>query len=191
MSDETQPHVLGMEHYRDYLHLIARLHFDGRLQGKLDPSDVVQQTLLEACQAQGQFRGQSEGERVAFLRRILANNLADAARRFTAAGRDVNVERSLDAALENSSRRLEGWLASEQTSPSQRTERQELLLRLASALARLPDDQRTAVELKHLQGQAVEEIARLMGRTEAAVGGLLRRGVRALRQQLETPSLTP
>jgi RNA polymerase sigma-70 factor (ECF subfamily) len=174
-----------LEQYRAYLRLLARLQLDPRLQGKLDASDVVQDTLLKAHAKISQFRGQSEAELAAWLRKILANTLAQAVRQFSAGIRDVGREHSLEAALEASSVRLEGWLAAEQSSPSQHVERQEQLLRLAEALARLPEDQRQAVELHHLQGHTVAELAERMGRSSASVGALLYRGLKRLRELLE------
>jgi RNA polymerase sigma-70 factor (ECF subfamily) len=175
--------VRPVETYRSYLLLLAQLQLAHELQGKLDPSDLVQQTLLKAHQFGDQFRGSAEAERVAWLRTILANTLADAARKF--APRAGMRERSLEASLEQSSRRLEAILAADQTSPSQRAIRNEQLIRLADALGQLPDDQRQAVEMRHLQGLATAEIAERMKRSVAAIGGLLQRGLRALRVSLD------
>jgi RNA polymerase sigma-70 factor (ECF subfamily) len=182
MADEGEygDHVL--KRYRDYL-LLARSQLDRRLQAKLDPSDVVQQTLLKAHQNWGQFRGKSEAELAAWLRAILAQHLADVARKFDL-WHDV-PEQSLEAALEQSSARLESWLAAEDTPPCKKFERQEQLLQMAEAMARLPDDQRTALELRHLRGLPVAEVARTTGRTTAAVGSLLYRGLTTLRRLMD------
>src|SRR5262249_31615 len=188
MGDQAKPSNWSLEHYRDYLHLLARLQLRSILRGKLDPSDVVQETLLRAHQNQDQFRGQTEAERAAWLRRILANILTDAARKFGAAARDVALERSLEGAVEQSSARLEAWLAADQSGPGEHAERQEQLRRLAGALAGVPDDPRPVVELRHLQGFSVAAIGQLLGRSETAVGGLLYRGVKKLRELLgESP----
>src|SRR5262249_44884788 len=153
--------------------LLARVQLDPRLQGKLDPSDIVQETLLKAHQGLDQFQWRGEGETVAWLRKILANTLTDAARKFGTGARAVNLEHS----LAESSARLKAWLASEQSSPSEQAIRQEELVRLAESLAELPEDQRRALELMHLKGYPVDAIAEEMGRSATAVGGLLRRGM--------------
>jgi RNA polymerase sigma-70 factor, ECF subfamily len=184
MARKVQAGGWRLEQYREYLRLLARLQLDPRLRGKLDPSDVVQETLLKAHEKIGQFRGQSDAELAGWLRKILANTLAQAVRKFSAGVRDLARERSLEAALEASSARLEGWLAGEQSSPSQQAERQEQLLHLAEALTQLPEDQRQAVELHHLQGYAVAELAERMGRSNASVGALLYRGLKRLRELL-------
>src|SRR5437588_10319360 len=119
MGDQAKPSKWSLEHYRDYLHLLARLQLRSMLRGKLDPSDVVQETLLKAYQNWDQFRGQTEGELAAWLRTILANNLADAARKFGAAARDVALAHSLEGAVEQSAARLEAWPAPDQSSPSE------------------------------------------------------------------------
>jgi RNA polymerase sigma-70 factor (ECF subfamily) len=173
----------ALEQFRDYLRLLARQQLDPRLYGKFDPSDVVQQTLLEAHQALPQFRGQSQGELAAYLRRILAHNLTDALRRFGAAARNVDLEKGLEA----SSVRLEALLAADQSSPSQQAMKHEQLQHLARALAQLPDDQRVAVELRHLHGCSVADIGEQLGRSETAVGGLLRRGLKKLREIMHDP----
>jgi RNA polymerase sigma-70 factor (ECF subfamily) len=174
-----------VDQYREYLRLLARLQLDPRLQSKLDPSDVVQLTLVKAQQHMDQFRGRTEAELAAWLRRILANTLTDAARKFQ---REVPLAPGLEDSLHESSARLEGWLVAEQSSPSEQAMRQEHLLRLAQALSQLPEDQRTAVEFHYLKGGSVAEVAAHMERTEAAVAGLLRRGLKKLRELLQEPA---
>jgi RNA polymerase sigma-70 factor (ECF subfamily) len=172
-----------LESFRNYLELLARAQLDTRLQGKLDPSDLVQQTLLRAYQKRDLFHGNDDAQRAAWLRTLLAHTMIDAVRRF-GLPRGGQRERSLEAALEQSSARLEAFLADDQTSPSVRVEQQERLVRLADCLARLPEDQRRAVELRHLQGLSLIEVGRAMNRSVAAVAGLLQRGLRALRKDL-------
>jgi RNA polymerase sigma-70 factor (ECF subfamily) len=167
-----------LEAYQAYLLVLARLQLEPRFRGLIDPSDAVQQTLLKAHEHHNQFRGTTEAERLAWLRTILARHLADEFRRV---GRGV---RSLEEELEQTSARLDQWLVVQEPSPSQHAIHQERLLRLASALARLPEEQRTVVEMHHLQGRPVSEVAATMGRTPAAVGSLLFRAMRALRAEL-------
>jgi RNA polymerase sigma-70 factor (ECF subfamily) len=185
MSQEVESPDPALDRFRHYLVLLARVRLDPRLKGKLDASDVVQQTLLEAHRDLGQFRGHSAGEQAAWLRQILARNLANAARDLGRAKRDVARERSLEAAVDESASRLEEWLAAAQSSPSQRAQRHERAMRLSEALARLPEPQREAVVLRHWHGWSLADIGAQLGCTTAAVTGLLHRGLKNLRKQLQ------
>lgn len=171
-----------LEQFRSYLRLLARLHLHPTLQGKLDPSDMVQQTLLQAYQALDCFRGRTDAELAAWLRQVLAHNLSHAVRDFGRARRDVYRERSLEAALEASSANLDRWLAaSDATSPSQYAQWNEEALRLAAALDALPESQRQALILQHWHGWSMAEISEHMGRSPAAIAGLIKRGLQQLR----------
>jgi RNA polymerase sigma-70 factor (ECF subfamily) len=166
---------------------LARMQLGPKLRAKLDPSDLVQQTLLDAHKQQGQFRGSTPEARAAWLRGILACNLADVVRSFARDKRDVTRERSLEAALDESSDRLAAWLQAEQSSPSQKAQCTEDLLRLVEALAELPEAQREAVVLHYWQGQSLKEVAAQLGSTAPAVAGLLQRGLKTLRAVLVKP----
>jgi RNA polymerase sigma-70 factor (ECF subfamily) len=174
----------ALEPFRSYLEVLARVHLDPRLRGKLDPADVVQQTLLRAYAAWPTLETPEPPVIAAWLRRILARTLADVVKHYDRDRRAVDLERSLEADLDRSASGLAGWLAADQTSPSQAAERNEELLRLADALAELPEPQREVVVLKHLRGWPLQRIADQIGRTVPAVASLLRRGLEDLRRRL-------
>jgi RNA polymerase sigma-70 factor (ECF subfamily) len=176
------PHL---ERFREYLRLLARLQLGRQFQGKLDASDVVQQTLLEAHRKRGQFRGQTDAEMAAWLRQLLACTLADTLRGLGRAKRDARREQSLEAALDQSSGRIGSRLAADQSSPSHAAQEHEQAVRLAEALALLPEAQREAVILRYYQDCALDEISRQLNRSPAAVAGLLKRGARLLRELLQ------
>jgi RNA polymerase sigma-70 factor (ECF subfamily) len=180
MTEGSAARVRSLDQYREYLRLLARLQLDQRLQKQLDPSDVVQETLLKAHGAIGQFRGATDNELAAWLRKILSNTLADALRKLhRGKGRQ---DHSLENALEESSARIEYLLAANEPSPGKQAIHNEQLHRLAKALGEMPEDQRTAVEMKHLHGLSVAQIADLMGKTRPAIMGLLFRGLKRLRE---------
>jgi RNA polymerase sigma-70 factor (ECF subfamily) len=174
-----------IERYRSYLLLLARMQLDGHLQAKLDASDIVQQTLLEAHTKRAQFHGDAGGL-LAWLRQALTNNLLDGLRALRRGKRNVARECSLRDAMEESSAQLADWGAVDHSSPSRKAARNEDALRLADALAQLPEAQREAVFLRHLQGWTIADTAEHLRRTEPAVAGLLHRGLKRLRQLLQS-----
>ncbi len=178
-SDQT------LNQFRSYLYLLARADLGPKLQLDIDASDLVQQTLMDAHAKKDQFRGDTDAERAAWLRQILSHNLADALRHQHRAKRDVSRQQPLEAAIDDSFCRAESWLAARQSSPSQHVSKQEELLRLSDALTELPDAQRDAVILRHLQGLSLVEAARQLGRTESAVAGLIYRGLNKLHDLLD------
>jgi RNA polymerase sigma-70 factor (ECF subfamily) len=175
--------LFSAEQYRDYLHLLARMQLAPALAGKVDLSGIVQQTLWEA--ARDGSAEKTESEVLPWLRQILANNLRDEFRRWHAMRRDVKREQPLEAVLAQSSARLEMWAASP-SSPSQKAARNEELARLATALAALPEDQRTAVELHHLQGLPLSQLAERLGRSSEAAASLLYRAMQRLKKHLSS-----
>jgi RNA polymerase sigma-70 factor (ECF subfamily) len=175
-----------LELYRNYLHLLARTQIDLHLRGRASPSDMVQEAFLRACANFGQFRGQSEKELLAWLRRILVNTLAQVVEKQVRAKkrdvrREVSVER-LARNLEHSSAAFEAGLVSPSGSPSAWAERRERAALVADQLARLPPSYREVIVLRNLEGLSFEEVARRMGRTAGAVRILWLRALDRLRQ---------
>ena len=186
--DVSVPHDIDdelLEKCRAYLILLASSQVDKWLRQRIDASDLVQLTMLDAVANRDQFRGVSEGELLAWLRSILSNNLVDAVRYYARAKRDVARNVSLESQISESFRRVDALVTDTASTPSQNAARNEQLLRLPLALDQLPEGQRDAILLHHLQGLKLSETAQRMERSEAAVGGLLHRGLKRLHELLE------
>jgi RNA polymerase sigma-70 factor (ECF subfamily) len=176
-----------LRRFEQWLRLLARVQLEGRFAAKFDASDVVQQTLLEAVKAFPQFRGSTEAELTAWLRQILAHALAHEIRRYHGtAKRDITQEVSLEAQLAQSSQRLGSLLAESGPTPSQQAARRELDVLLADVLARLPDDYREVLLLRHIEGLSYDDIAQRMNRSAGAVRMLWVRALSRLRRELPT-----
>jgi RNA polymerase sigma-70 factor (ECF subfamily) len=178
---------LQLDQHRDYLLLLARAQLDPRWHARVSPSDLVQQSLLEAHRDAEQFRGHTDAELRGWLRQILGRNLVNTLRDQTRQRRNVAAERPLEELLAGSSARLEAWLEDGSLSPPDRADRNEQLVRLARALAQLPEDRREVVELRHLRGWRLAEIAAHLGKTPNAVAILLHRTLQQLRRLLDEP----
>jgi RNA polymerase sigma factor (sigma-70 family) len=112
----------------------------------------------------------------------MANEMALAARKHL--GRIEALEKSFQTVLDESSSRLEAWLADHHPEPSDQALREERLLLLMRAVEELPPSQRLAIELRYLQGHSPNEVAKCMRRSKASAAGLLRRALSALRDAL-------
>jgi RNA polymerase sigma-70 factor (ECF subfamily) len=185
MSQEADAWNHELEDLRPYLCLLARKHLHRRLWRLIDPSDVVQNTLLDAHRnKREQCRGQTEGERRAWLRTMLMNDLIDAIRKF---GRIADHERQIQQAVDQSSVWIDASLGAEQSSPSHQAMQHEELQRQATALGQLEEAEREVVTLLVYFDWTQAEVAAHVGRTRPAVAGLLRRGLKKLRKLLKNP----
>src|SRR5262245_16126848 len=161
---------------RNYVRIIAQAEIQTWLRVKVDPSDLVQQSLLEAYRGFERFQGKTTAEWLAWLRRIIGHNAADCVRLYRGTDkRQVSREVPLDgfAFREPSSGR---------ETPSQELMRKERELVLADALAHLSDDHREVVLLRNLQRLPFDEVAQRMGRSRPAVQMLWLRAVRRLQE---------
>jgi RNA polymerase sigma-70 factor (ECF subfamily) len=170
-----------LDRYRAYLRILAQRKLEGAVQARVDVSDVVQQTYLEAHRDFAAFQGGEEAELIGWLRRILEHNAAHTLERhlFTQK-RTMDREKSLDDSYGRGAP-LAGRVPADQTSPSRRAMLGEAAARLAVAIELLPEDQREAIRLRHLEGWTLDQLADHFGRSESAVAGLLKRGLRGLR----------
>jgi RNA polymerase sigma-70 factor (ECF subfamily) len=185
-SGDSQALGRLLELYRNYLALSARMHLSRRLQSKADSADLVQETFLKAHRSFEQFRGETEAELVAWLRTILAHNLATLVRHYCGVqGRDIDLERSLADEVERSSQAWNMGLAAKQSSPSHGAARREEAVLLADALQKLPDDYREVIVLRHLESLPFAEVASRLGRTLNSVEKLWVRALARLRRLLK------
>ena len=176
-----------LNRFRPYLSVIARRHLDERLQSRLDSADVVQITFLEATRDFESFRGDTIESLLAWLRNILRNNVATAHQQHLAAQkRSARKEVKLRVSSESggSSLGMQDIIPSEASSPSQRMMRDEASVVLATCLEQIPESQREAIRMRYLEGMSLKEIAERIEKSEMAVAGLLKRGLRALREEI-------
>jgi RNA polymerase sigma-70 factor (ECF subfamily) len=164
---------------------LAHTWISSSLGGKCDRSDLVQETLIKANDRFGQFAGRTEGELAAWLRQILARQLADSARRFHGAARDISRERPVAHFLDASSSSLAGLLPAAGSSPSMSAERREMSVLLADALAEMKEEYRDVIVLRNLQELSWPEISERMGKSQGAVRMLWTRALKELRPLIE------
>jgi RNA polymerase sigma-70 factor (ECF subfamily) len=180
--------------YANYLKVVVLGQMEHNVRARVSPSDVVQETFFEAHRDFPQFRGTSTPEFLAWLRKILVNNLCRVVEQhLLAEKRDVRREVSMErlaTALEQSTARLEAILPDPGTSPSGNLERQEREIALADQLATLPADYRDVIVLRHVESLPFEDIGQRMGRTSGAVRMLWLRAVKALRERLDARGLS-
>lgn len=183
MEDNSPAFELGK--FREYLRFLAEIQLRGPLRARLDASDLVQQTMLQAHQAQGQCQADDSAGQAAWLRQIMNRVLLHAVRDNQRDMRDIRRERSLEASIHDSSCRIDAFLAGGESSPSVRADRNEQVARLVAALGQLPDAQREAIIWHYFHGCSVVEVAEHLGRTGPAVAGLVYRGLKSLRGVLD------
>jgi RNA polymerase sigma-70 factor (ECF subfamily) len=173
-----------LESYHNYLRLLARIEIGRKLQGKIDASDIVQETFLDAHRHFPTFRGQAEAQFVQWLRAILAGTLANVVRRYLGTqSRDLHLEQQFAADLDQSSCALAKILVDPHSSPSQLAIRGEQSLRVTAALARLPGDYQTVLILRHLEGLTFPQVAERMELSVDSVEKLWLRGLTRLRKE--------
>ena len=185
------PDRLGslLELYRPYLFLLADLRLDAKLRARISPSDIVQETMLEALRDFRQFRGQTENEFSAWLKRILINNLARTVEmHVTAAKRDIRREVSLDQhpkSVDPSSIQLCTAITCSEATPSVQAERRENAQYLNDAINELPAQYREVLQLRNLQGCSFSEVAKQMSRSVPAAKMLWARAIKQLQRRFE------
>ncbi|MFN3189984.1 MAG: sigma-70 family RNA polymerase sigma factor [Aureliella sp.] len=170
--------------YERYLKLLADVQLGQQLRRKLDASDIVQETFLDAHKAIGRFEGESNEQFVAWLKSILAKRLANTMRHYLGTqARDVRLEARIGQSLDQSALSLGTMLASPEITPSQNIANQEQSQLVAGALSRLPEDYREVIVMRHLEGMTFPEISSAMQRTVNSVEKLWLRGMAKLKRE--------
>jgi RNA polymerase sigma-70 factor (ECF subfamily) len=181
-----RPSPESFERYRRLLRLeVRRLQLDPRLKRLWDSSDVVQDVFRRALEKFDQFKGETEGELVCWLKSILQSLVKDLIDAAHAQKRDIDLIQSMDEALTQSRARIEDIAPAPDSSPSKQAERHEKEMQLAAAVHQLPENQRDVIICRYLHQMRIAAIAEQVGKTERAVMGLLNRGTIRLRELLD------
>jgi RNA polymerase sigma-70 factor (ECF subfamily) len=170
---------------REYLNQLARGQLEQWMQGKVDASDIVQQTLLEAYRDFEKFQGDSAGEWAAWLRCILERNAADFIRHYRGtAKRNTRREIPLPQPGDGSSILTPGEPPALDATPSQEFLHRDEEQRMVQALRKLSVDHRQVIELRNLQRLPFDEVAEKMHRSRPAAQMLWKRAIEKLQEIL-------
>lgn len=182
-----------LQSYQNYLTLLARAQIGRRLQARISPSDVVQETVMDAVRDFAQFHGSSEREFLSWLRQILINNLMRCVEQHVkAAKRDVRCEISLQQLarkVDQTATHIDRFVLTANQSPSAVASRRELAVVIADQLAKLPDHYRDVIVLRNLEGLSFEDVATEMDRTVGAVRMLWLRAIDRFRTLIEATGI--
>ncbi|MBL8870089.1 MAG: sigma-70 family RNA polymerase sigma factor [Planctomycetaceae bacterium] len=180
-----------LEHFRSYLKLIASHEIGSKLGAKLDASDVVQDTFLDAHRYFENFQGESVTQFTAWLRSVMAGVMANYMRRYLGTkARDIRLEKQLAADLDNSAAMLSELLVASISSPSQNIMRDEQTVQLAKAMSNLSADYQSVLTLRHIEGLTFPQIATRLNRTVDSVEKLWLRAVVQLRKSFSPQEQT-
>lgn len=171
------------DHYRNYLRFLARTQMPVHLRARMDASDLVQQSLLQACEAADDFRGSSDAELMAWLRKILAGVVSHTIRDQHRERRDVFREQAIQQNLDQSSVYLASAFVADDAGPSAVVRKEELARDIAELVEQLPETQRDAIILHYWQEVPLKQVGELLGKSPAAIASLLQRGLATLRDQ--------
>ncbi len=170
-----------LEVCRPHLLALAERELDADLRAKASASDLVQETFLDGFRGFPRFIGGTEGELRAWLCRVLLNNVGDLRDRFReAAKRQVGREQSLDQGTAD----RKDELANDTPSPSSHAGRREEEQRVEAVLAKLPEEYRRVIHLRHREHLSFADVGRAMNRSEDAVQKLWTRAIQKLREVL-------
>jgi RNA polymerase sigma-70 factor, ECF subfamily len=170
---------------RSYLGFVARSQIETWLRRKVDTSDLVQETMLEAYRDFDRFEGRSEQQWLAWLRKILAHNAADFVRRYGGTAKRAAAHEVPFRDPDDSLSRGAPEPAADQPTPSQEFLQLDTELRMTAALSEMPPDYQEVVVLRNLQRLPFNEVAERMGRSRPAVQMLWMRAIRKLQEALE------
>lgn len=171
-----------LENCRPYLLRVANEELDADLRSKLGASDLVQQSVIEAQRDFASFRGATDENLLAWLRRILRHNLDDARRHYReAARRQLSSEQPLG---DRDGAALHEGLIADVTPPLEGAIAREQALALEQALGRLPPEYRQVLALRYDEGRPFAEIGVALERSEEAAKKLWLRAVRRLRDEM-------
>ena len=175
--------------HRARLRRMIAVRMDRRLVQRLDPSDVVQEALVEAHRLLPDYLRDRPMPFYPWLRQIAWNRLVDLHRRhILAKRRAVDREIQLDMPLdEQSAYHLADLLLAKEPAPGARLLREELRYRVRKAIDRLPTEFREVLILRQIEQLSVEEISAVLAIPEGTVKSRHFRALAQLREMLEEP----